>query len=510
MFDTAKANNAVKFIEKLKHTKSPYAGQPFKLERWQKRIVRDIFGNVNADGNRQYRTAYMEVARKNGKSELAAPIALYLLYADGEIGAEIYGAAADTDQAAIVFNVAAQMIRQEPELNKRSKILDSTKRILYPPTNSLYRVLSADHATKHGFNASGVIFDELHTQPNRLLWDVLTTSGGTREQPLTFAITTAGFNKQSICWEQHEYARKLIEGIFEDETFYPVIFALEKNDDWRNPKLWKKANPALGTFRKLEEMQSLFNKAQNIPALQNTFRRLYLNQWTSQEDRWLDLKIWNETAGTVVKEDLYEEICYGGLDLASTSDLAALALVFPDIDGCFDVLPFFWVPKARLDDVAEKNRNKYQTWADQGYVNVTNGNVIDYREIRKTINELGEKHYIKEIAFDRWGATEMMQSLEDDGFTMIQFGQGYKSMAPPTRELLKLCIERRIRHNGHPVLSWMADNMVVTQDPAGNLKPDKGKSNEKIDGMVALIMGLDRAIRNNATSVYDDRGIITI
>lgn len=492
----------------MRHTKGKkWAGRPFLLEPWQKKHIRNIFGTLNTDGNRQYRTVYFEVPRKNGKSELAAAIGLYLLFADDEPGAEIYSAACDTNQATIVFDIALGMVWQEPELAERCKIYESTKRIAIPEKDSFYRVLSAEHKTKHGFNAHGVIFDELHGQPNRELWDVLTTSGGTRTQPLTFAITTAGYDQNSICYEQHKYAEDILNGIAEDPTFYPVIFSAPKKADWTDEKVWHKCNPALGSFRDIREMRSLCNKAKLVPALQNTFRRLYLNQWTSQRERWLDIAIWDASAGEVYEEDLRGEIAYGGLDLASTVDIASLGLVFPDDEDCYDLLPKFWIPEDGMRERSKRDGVPYETWVEQGLITATPGNVIDYRWIRKDINEFGEKYHIKEIAFDRWGATELIQYLEDDGFTLIMFVQGFSSFAMPTKELLALTLAKRIRHGGNPVLRWMADNMVVKQDPAGNLKPDKEKAKQKIDGIVAMIMGLDRAIRNEGKSVYETRGL---
>lgn len=509
MFDKEKADRAVKFIRLLKHTKGRWAGVLFNLHPWQEKIIRDIFGTVKADGSRQYRTAYIEIPRKNGKSELGAAIALYLLFGDSEPGAEIYSAAADRDQAAIVYNVAAAMIRQAPALAKRSKIVDSTHRVVVASSNSYYRAISAEAATKHGYNASGVIFDELHAQPNRELWDVLTTSGGTREQPLVVAITTAGYDRNSICWEQHEYAENVIKGIVKDPTFYPVIYSAPEEADWTDEKVWHACNPALGDFRDLDEMRSLCSKAKETPALENTFRRLYLCQWTQQETRWMPIEAWDKTAGEVDAEDLASEVCFAGLDLASTSDIAALVLVCPDGDGFYDILPYFWIPAENIEARSRKDRVPYEVWQREGLIEATPGNVIDHRYIREKIKALGEIFNIQEIAYDRWGATQLVQDLTDDGFEMVPFGQGFGSMAAPTKELMRLVLSRKVRHGGNAVLRWMANNMVVRQDPAGNLKPDKGKSLEKIDGMVALIMGLDRASRN-LTSVYEEHGIRTL
>ncbi len=502
---------AAGFVESfLCHTKDPYAGQPFKLCPWQKKWFTDIFDTTNADGARQYRTAYVEIPRKNGKSEIAAAIALYLLFGDEERGAEIYGAAGDREQATIVFNVAAAMVRQQPILNKMCKIYNGSKRIFVPETNSAYQVLSAEHSTKHGFNASGIIFDELHTQPNRDLWDVLTSSGGTRRQPLTFAITTAGFNQNSICWEIHDYARKVQEGIADDPTFYPVLYSAPEDADWTDEKVWRACNPALGDFRNLDELASACSRAKEVPAYENTFRRLYLNQWVKQEVRYLPMKAWDACGEAFDPETLRGKACFAGLDLASSIDVAALVLAFEGENDTVMLLPYFWVPAENIEKRARTDKVPYDQWGREGFLKATPGNVIDYATIRHDINELSKLYEIRELAFDRWGAVQMSQDLTDDGFTMVEFGQGYRSMSPPTKELLKMVLDGKIRHGGHPVLCWMADNVVVTSDPAENVKPDKSKSTERIDGIVAALMALDRLTRKEPPSVYTERGIISI
>lgn len=511
MYDKEIADKAVGWFERyLKHTKGRWAGVPFKLLAWQaNEIIRPLFGTVKKNGYRQYNTVYCEVSKKNGKSELAAGLALRLLFADHEPMAEIYGAAADRDQASIVFEVAAKMVEMNPILGRRCKVLHSTKRIIHN-NGSFYRVLSADAYTKHGFNIHGVIFDELHAQPNRDLWDVLTEGAGdARTQPIIFAITTAGYDRTSICWEVHEYARKVKEGIIEDPTFLPIIYGADEEDDWRSPETWDKANPSLGVTIDVEKLENACRQAENNPAKENTFRRLRLNQWTRQETRYMPMTAWDASAGVVYEEDLIGETAYAGLDLATTTDIASYVLVFPDSDGCYDVLPRFFIPKEGLDNRATRDRQMLEQWVDQGLIEATPGQVIDYGFIRKRFEEDADKFYVKEIAFDRWGATQIVQDLEDAGFTVIQFGQGYASMNSPTRELLNLVLLKRMRHGNHPVLRWMADNVVVKTDPAGFIKPDKSKSTEKIDGIVALIMGLDRAIRHEG-SVYNERGILTL
>ncbi len=505
------AQRAVSFIEHLKHTKGKWAGVSFTLTPWQRPIIEYIFGTLNKDGTRQYRTAYIEIPRKNGKSELAAAVALKLLFADDEPGAEIYGAASDRDQASIVFNVAAQMVRQSPALSKRCRVIDSQKRIVVPKSGSFYRAIPADAAGSHGFNAHGIIFDELHTQPNRELWDVLTTSTGARSQPLTFAITTAGWDRHSICWEQHEYAERVLKKLVDDPTFYAVIYSAPEDADWRDERVWYACNPGLGDFRNIDEMRTMARKAEQVPALQNTFRRLYLNQWTGQEKRWLDLAAWDATAGLVDPDELTGRRCYAGLDLSSTTDITALVLIFPMDDGTFKVLPYFWIPADNMRERVNRDRVPYDVWAQQGFITTTSGNVIDYGSILQLLVHLSQRFEIAEVAYDRWGATQLAQQLMDEGFTVVPMGQGFASMSPPTKELMNVVLAKRLQHGGNPVLRWMADNMVVKEDPAGNIKPDKGKSTQRIDGMVALIMALDRAIRHaDDKSIYEERGIVVI
>ncbi len=511
-FDENAANRAVIFFERyLKHTKGKWAGAKFELMDWQKNdIIRPLFGWKRKDGTRKYRTAYIEIPRKNGKSTLSSGIALYLLFADNEYGAEIYSAAADREQAAIVFEIAKAMVEASPALKKRAKIYKRS--IVVPKTMSSYKVLSADAPTKHGLNAHGIIFDELHAQPNRELWDVLTTSTGAREQPLVVAITTAGYDKNSICWEQHDYARKVLDGIIDDPSFFAYMAAADENDDWRDPKTWKKANPGLGQTVKLEYLEQEAKKAEQIPAYQNTFRRLHLNQWTQQDERWLDMAAWDATAGVVNANKLIGHECYGGLDLASTTDIAALVLLFPMDNGNYHILPYFWIPEANMKERIIRDKVPYDAWTRDGFIEATEGNVIDYGVIRKRINELGRIYNIKEIGHDPWNATQLSLELDGDGFTMVPIRQGFASLSSPTKELMNLVLSKKIKHGGNPVLRWMADNMVVKQDPAGNIKPDKSKSTEKIDGIVALIMAIDRATRHkeDKKSVYEERGIITL
>ena len=515
-YDKDAADYAVMFIESLCHTKGTWAGKHFELIDWQEQIIRDLFGVLKPNGYRQFNTAYIEIPKKQGKSELAAAVALLLLCGDGEERAEVYGCAADRNQAKIVFDVAVDMVRFCPALSKRVKILESQKKITYLPTNSSYQVLSADVANKHGFNTHGVIFDELHTQPNRKLFDVmLQGSGDARMQPLYFLITTAGNDTNSICYEVHQKAIDIAEGRKVDPTFYSVIYGAAEDEDWTDPKVWKKANPSLGITVGIDKVKAACESAQQNPGEENAFRQLRLNQWVKQSVRWMPMDKWDACAFPVSEDDLEGRICYGGLDLSSTTDITAFVLVFPPLDeeDKYYILPYFWIPEETLDLRVRRDHVPYDLWERQGTLMTTEGNVVHYGYIEKFIEQLGERFNIREIAFDRWGAVQMVQNLEGMGFTVVPFGQGFKDMSPPTKELMKLVLEEKIAHGGHPVLRWMMDNIYIRTDPAGNIKADKEKSTEKIDGAIATIMGLDRAIRcgnDTGASVYDSRGLLFI
>jgi phage terminase large subunit-like protein len=511
-FDEAAAIRACEFFEKfLRHAKGEWAGQRFALSEWQQRnIIRPIFGWKRPDGTRKYRKVYVEVPRKNGKSTLGAGIALYLLFSDGEPGAEIYSAAADREQAAIIFDVAKQMVEQDPELRSRCEVF--RRSIAVGRTGSAYHVLSADAPTKHGKNSHGVLFDELHAQPNRELYDVLKTSTGSRRQPLFVMFTTAGYDKTSICWEEHEYATRLLSGVIQDDTYLPIIFAADQDEDWTDPKVWARANPGLDKSVKIQYLQDECNRAKESPAYQNTFRRLHLNQWTEQATRFLDMAAWDECAGQIDPAEFKGCPCWAGLDLASTIDITAFVLCFANEDGGYTWLPFFWVPEEAIQKRSTKDRIQYDVWEKMGFIESTPGNVCDYDHIRERIKQMAEVYRIQEIAYDRWNASQLVTQLMNDGATMVPFGQGYQSMNAPTKELLTLVTGRKLRHGGNPVLRWMASNVAAKQDPADNLKPDKAKSSEKIDGIVAGIMALGRAMVGSGKpqNIYEVRGPVFV
>ena len=421
-YDKAKADRAVKFIENLCHTKGKWAGKRFWLLPWQEQLIRDIFGIVKPDGYRQFRTAFVEICQKVGKSELAAAVALYLLYADNEPSAEVYGAAADRQQASIVFDVAKQMVEMSPALLKRSKLMTATKRIVNYGNSGYYQVLSAEVGGKHGFSVSGLVFDEIHTQPNRQLYDVLTKgSSDARQNPLHFIITTAGTDRHSIAYELHTKAVDILEGGRVDPTFYPVVYGLRDDEDWDDEANWYKVNPSLGYTVDIERLRDAYREAKQNPADEVTFKWLRLNMWVSSTVAWIPDAIFMKGNEEIDMVDLEGRDCYAGLDLSSTGDITALVLMFPprDKDEKYILLPFFWVPEETIPQREKAASVPYDIWERQGYLLSTEGNVIHYDFIEKFINDLADKYHIVEIAVDRWNATQMIQNLEGDGFTMV-------------------------------------------------------------------------------------------
>ena len=529
-YDEKRADFAVGFISMLRHTTGEWYGKPFQLMPWQEQIIRDIFGIVDADGNRQFRTAYVEVGKKNGKSELAAAVALYLLFADGEAGAEVYSCAADINQASIVFNTAKAMVEQCPDLNKLSKLIPSTKRIVFSHMNSFYRVLSSETKSKQGFNVSGLIFDELFAQQTRELFDTMTKyTGDARRQPLYFLITTAGRDKTSICYEIHCKAKAVLDGSKIDPSFYPAVFGIEEGDDWEDERVWRRVNPSIGVTIPFETVQAAYEQARQNPAEEMHFRQFRLNEWCNADIRWMPMDKWDAcgqrdagsnspSAHAQLEIEMEGRNCYGGLDLSSTGDLTTLVLVFPPSGGDtrYTVLPYYWLPEEVIDLRTRRDHVPYAVWKKMGVFNTTEGNVVDYDFIVAFIAKLSGRFRIREIAYDRYGAEKIRRDLEELGaehaFEVIPFGQGFISMSPPSKDFYQFVMEGRIRHGRHPVLDWNLSNVIIDQDAAGNIKPNKKKSTEKIDGVVAMIMGLARATIGGgiAESAYAERGLLFI
>lgn len=524
-FDEETANRVRQFFAQfLRHSKGQWAGKAFELLPWQwEGVIAPLFGWKRKDGTRRFRKAHVEVSKKNGKSTLASGISLYLLVADGEAGAEIYNAACDRSQSSIVFNEARNMAMANPALARRFDIVDSKKEIHYG--TSTYKALSADVPTKEGLNTHGLIVDELHAQKSRELWDTLVYSGAARQQPLMTVVTTAGvYDPASIGWEQHEYARQVLDGTIEDDAFFAYMVGASAEDDWQDPAVWQRVNPSWGVTINPEDFAAEAREAKMNPAKENNFRRYRLNQWVQQVTRWLPLHVWdaNWPAGhaPIVEDALRGRPCYGGLDLAAVSDLTPWLLVFPcdDDEQAVDVLLRCWVPEAQLTNPRNKHRHLYEQWVKDGLLRTTPGNTIDYGYIKAAILADCQMFDVQTLAIDRlFQGQQLGQELAEELGTgpdgqprVVAMGMGYLSFASPMKAVEKLTLEGRIHHGGNGLLRWQVEHVVTRTDPAGNTKPDKERSAEKIDAFVALVMAIDQWTRHPSgptESVYTDHGV---
>jgi len=517
VFDRAKANRICNFFEEtLKH---PSGGMTtFHLLPWQERILRKIFGNVDERGRRIIRRAYLEVGKKNGKSEFAAGIALYCLVEDHEPACEVYSAATVKKQAAIVFNTAAAMVRASPYLRRKLKVVRSTRRIYKrDDPSSFYAVISADGDAEDGINPHCVIIDELHrwkTAKARELYEVLVKGSIARPQPLIFQITTAGSGEQDspLCWREHLFALGCRSGEFTDPNFYGEVFALDPGDDWTDPKMWEKANPSLDTlggFLEIDKLKAECNEAVQQPSRQPAFKRFRCGLWLSMDEDWMPPDVWARNSGTT--RGLIERPCYVGLDLSETTDLTSLVLLFPDSsDDTFDVLPFFWMARERVYKREMADRVPYRTWVEQKKIEVTDGDVIDLRTIKRKIQWAAECFSIQEVAFDPHHALQLSIELNEElGLKCIPVPQRYTHMSEPMKKVMELALQGRLRHDNHPVLNWNMKCVRARNDGNDNIrpiKPDRAMSGKRIDGAVALILAASRAMFYTP-SVYETQGL---
>ncbi len=533
-FDDAMGERVVKIIETTcVHHKGEWAGQPFLLEPWERFIVRCLFGWLRADGTRRFRESYVEVARKAGKSELAAAIGTYLLTGDQEPGAEIYATATKEQQAHIVWSAGREMVLRSPVL--RRFVTVRQKQLSCPRLSSFFRPLGADSDTLDGLNPHGHICDELHAHKSRALFDILQTGMGARRQPLTFSITTAGvYNPEAIGWEKHVHAQQVLDQIVEDDEFFAIIFAIDgpvgnpgdadysPGDAWDDPAVWGKANPNLGVSVKPDYLAKQCQTAQQQPSFLNTFYRLHLCVWTQQLTRWIAPDAWNKCATAVPSlEALRGRVAYLGLDLSTKLDIVALAVALPDGED-YDFLFRFWVPEALVAERArEKRTPDYAAWVRDGWLLQVPGNVIDYGFVRREILALREILKIRQLGFDPWNASQLMTELQGEGFSvdpkaeqeqLVEMRQGMRTLSEPSKEFEKLVVSGHMRHGGHPVMRWMVDNAVIRRDANDNIAPDKKSASGKIDGVVAAIMALGRAILAPAptVSVYESRGLLEV
>lgn len=510
-FDSNSARHVIDFFEKeLTHVEGEWTGQPLILEKWQKEWLANVFGwKRTSDGFRRYREVYLEIPRKNGKTLLVAGLALYLLLADKEPNAKVASAAGDKEQAEFLYKAALGMVYQNEKLSKM--VIPLKKAIEVKNSLAEFKALSAESKTKHGGNLHGVLVDELHVQPNRNLVDVLRTSIAVRRQPLVIYITTAGHDRNSVCWTYHQKAKEVIKNPLYDETFYGVIFSADEDDDWTDPKVWEKANPNYGISVKESYMEAECRNALNDPTAENTFKQLNLNIWTEQEVRFIPMQKWREVNDMTFDENSLCDIpAYCGLDLSMTTDITAFVMCFPNREKTkMHVLPHFWIPRVKMDEKIRKDKVPYDVWEKQGFLSVCEGTRIDNRQIRKYIGKLNERFTIKEIAYDPRGAFQLAQELEEDKFTVIECSQTPSNLSYPNKELVAWVIDNCILHGGNPVLDWMAKNTVGIEDRKGDIMIHKAKSNQRVDGIVAMVMGLWRILltQNQPDSVYKERGL---
>lgn len=508
-FDVDAAERAINFFPlALKHVKGALAGTPLKLEEWQKAIIGNLFGWKRADGTRRYREAMVFIPRKNGKTTISAGIALLMLVLDGEPGAEVYSAAADREQAALCFDQAKGMVAQEPQLSAKCSVY---QRAITCGASS-YKAISAEANTKHGYNAHCVIFDEVHAQPNRDLVDVLATSMGARTQPMMVFITTSDYQRESICNEKHDYACKVRDGIIEDSSFLPVIYEIGVEEDWTDVDVLAKANPNLGISLSREWLEREIARAKETPAYENTFRRLHGNVRTESESRWFSMHRWDACAQDFTAQDLTGLECHGGIDLASTQDISAFVLAFPNEDSTVNVLPWFWLPEESAQERERKNGIPYSAWARDGLINLTPGNSIDHDRLEADILQICKQYNVRSIGYDSWNADALRGRLEQGGMEMWKFPQTINALNEPSKRIETLILNGGLHHNGNAVLRWMASNVTVDSDNNGNIKPSKKKSTEKIDGIVAMVMAMGRVLvaEEDAPSVYEERGVLTL
>lgn len=508
-FDRKAAQRAIGFIERLKHTKGEWAGQRFKLEPWQQFVLWNIFGWKNADGTRRFRYAYIEIARKNGKTALSAGIGLYMLFADGESRPEVYSAATVKDQAKICFDDAVAIVRNTDLKNYLHPFRNS---IVYDLKGGMMKPLSSDYGTHDGLNPSCGIIDEFHAHKDSGMFDVIKSAFGARRQPLMFIITTAGFNKSGACYAYRDNVIKVLRGVNQDDSLFGIIYTLDSNEEWDNPKMWIKSNPNLGVSLSADYLADQVKDAKNRPEAVRNVMTKNVNLWVDAERTWILDEVWMQCVGDTSLDELKGCECWGGLDLSNVSDITAYVLLFHENER-FQLVPMFWIPEEKMQEKVRKENINYDKWVREGYIKVTAGNVIDYDFVKADILQTVRQYDLKSSAYDRWNSSQTIIDLQNEGMTCNPFGQGYGSMSAPTKEFEKAVLTGKIEHFGNPVLRWMLASTVVMTDPAGNIKPDKAKSSQKIDGIVASIMALGEWMTAQAdedNDPYNNRGMLTL
>ena len=492
VFSENYAQHAIDFIEQLEHTTGDYAGKPFALEGWQAFIVWNLFGFLNPDGSRRFTRSYIEVPRKNGKSTFSSAVMLYGLIADDESAAQVYSAATKLDQAMMVFSESVRVCQNLPWLSEALTVNNSVnnRRILYG--QSVYKPLEWNPGKQDGLNAHFACIDEYHAHPNDELYNVLRNSMGARRQPMLFTITTAGFNRESPCYKHRNYCTGVLNGNIKDDALFSVIYTLDEGDDWADPTNWQKANPNWGVSVYPRQLEQALTEAKEFVHKEVEFKTKLLNVWTDTAMTWINDSVWMDCA---LNENLQGAMCYGGLDLASTGDFCAFSLYFPQTSS---IRTWYWLPVESAYKRKDAAGASIRQWASDGFIELTEGNVTDYAFIKAKICELSTIYDIKDIAFDRFNASQLVIELQNEGLQMYPFGQGFVSMSAPTKELERLTKDSRLKHDGNPVTRWMMGNVLLQTDPAGNIKINKAKSGDKVDGPVSIVMALGTAMQDAA------------
>lgn len=499
-FDRRAAQHVIDFFPLfICGTDGEFDGKPLVLEPAWQAALWILYGWKLKDAKgwkRRYKFGYIEMARGNLKSLVLSGLCIYELIGFNEAGAQVFAAATDKKTAKLVFSTACLMVLKNEWL--RTHILVSQESLSVPGTASKFEPCASEDQNLMGLRPSFACLDELHVHRTSGVWDVFASAMGKRRQPLMLAITNSGYDRNSVCYKQREYSEKVLAGVVDDDTWYAWICGIDEEEDgrynWEDEANWVKANPLLGTAVHVEELRSAVVKAKADPSALNILLRFRFCIWTTSHSVWMPMEKWDACSQPIDREALRGRRCWGALDLSTTTDISDLVLLFEPLAGesRYPILPFFFLPKDNIEARCRRDRVPYDVWERQGLFQLTEGNVIDYRFIRARVNELREEFDIAEIGYDRWNSSDLVTNLIEDGVEMVKIGQGFADMAAPTKRLLELALTGELAHGGNPVLRWMASNTIVKMDPAGNIKPDKQKSREKIDGIVALIMAVSR------------------
>lgn len=493
-FDEGRALHICQFIELLPHIEGEWArqGLKIKLEPWQCFLLTTIFGWVDDNGLRRYRTVYIEVPRKNAKSTITSGVGLYLLAADGEEGAQIYSAATTREQAAIVWKVAKRMAAKSAGMQRRFGVGTSAHAVFVEHTASTFKPLSRDQGGNHdGYNVHGGLIDELHAHKTREIFDVIETGTGAREQPLLWSITTAGSNRTGICYEQRDYVRRILEAAHNDDTYFGIIYTLDKDDDWTDPTVWQKANPNWGVSVKPDDVERLARKAMELPSAQNNFLTKRLNVWVNAATSWMDMRRWDECAQSLNLENYVGEECWVGLDLAEKIDIAAISILFKR-DNQFHHIGRYYLNE---NQVEVSGNSQYSGWMRSGHLIVNDGDVTDFDVIAEDLRMLCKEYDVQEIAFDPAFSSYFATKLVGEGMPMVEIKQASRFFTEPFLNLEGLVYSNKFKHDGNPVMTWMVSNTMAKKSQfSGLIHPIKERNENKIDGVISLLMALGRSM----------------